>query len=211
MVISWYGQSCFKIITEGLTIVIDPFDKSIGLRPPSFSADVVCISHNHPNHNNAESISGTPVIIKGPGEYEIKGIGIFGIESYHDEKQGKERGLNTIFLTEAEDLKLCHLGDFGQTELTDEQIEAINEPDILFVPVGGKHTIGGTRAANLVNQFEPKIVIPMHYKIPNLKSDIEPVDRFLKEMGVGKKEAVEKLTIKKKGLPEQTEIVVMKL
>jgi L-ascorbate metabolism protein UlaG (beta-lactamase superfamily) len=212
MVITWYGHSCFKIVSEGLTIVLDPFNKDIGLRPPSFSADIVLSTHSqHNDHNNIEAISGNPFVITGPGEYEVKGVSIVGVESFHDNKNGEERGLNTIYSIETEDIKLCHFGDLGQDELSEKQNEAINGPDIIFIPVGGKYTIGGTRAANIVNQIEPKIVIPMHYKIPGLKVDVEPVDRFLKEMGAGKKEAVDKLTIKKKTLPEQTEVVVMKL
>ena len=212
MVIAWYGQSCFKITSGELTLVLDPFDKEIGLRPPHLACDIVCVSHKqHKDHNNVGALSGEPFVADGPGEYEIKGVSIRGIESFHDEKEGSERGLNTIYIIEMEDIVLCNMGDFGQKELSEEQIKAINEVDILFIPVGGKYTIGGTRASNIVNQIEPRIAIPMHYKIPGLKADIEPVDRFLKEMGEGKLQAVEKLTIKKKNLPEQTEIVVMKI
>ncbi|MBU3934931.1 MBL fold metallo-hydrolase [Patescibacteria group bacterium] len=211
MVITWYGHSCFKIITNGLTIIIDPFSKNTGLRPPSGQADIVLVSHNHHDHNNIETIGGKPFIVNGPGEYEIKGVSIFGIESFHDDKNGQERGLNTIYLIESEDIKLCHLGDFGQDELTEKQSEKINGPDILFVPVGGKFTIGASRATSLANSLEPKIVIPMHYKISGSKIDIDPVDRFLKEMGERKKEAVDKLTLKKKNLPEQMDVVVMKI
>ena len=212
MIITWYGHSCFKIITNGLTIIIDPFNKDIGLRPPQGQADIVLVSHNHHDHNNISAINGNPFIIKGPGEYEIKEISIIGIESAHDGKNGEERGLNTIYLIESEDIKLCHFGDFGQDDLTDEQRETINEPDVVFAPVGGKYTIGATRAANLVNSLEPKIVIPMHFKMAGSKiNDLDSVDRFLKEMGAGKKSAVDKLTLKKKSLPEQMEVVVMKL
>jgi L-ascorbate metabolism protein UlaG (beta-lactamase superfamily) len=211
MIITWYGHSCFKIVTNGQTIVIDPFSKNLGLRPPHGQADIVLVTHEHHDHNNIGTIGGNPFMVRGPGEYEVKGISILGIESFHDAKQGAERGLNTIYLVESEDIKLCHLGDFGQDELSDDQSEKINEPDILFIPVGGKYTIGATRAASLVNQLEPKIVIPMHYKMVGSNLDAEPVDRFLKETGAGKKQAVDKLTIKKKGLPERMEVVVMKL
>lgn len=192
-------------------MVIDPFDKKIGLRPPSFAADIICVSHHHDDHNNIQALSGNPFIINGPGEYETKGVNILGIESFHDQKQGTERGLNTIFVIETENIKLCHLGDYGQDKLSDEQLEAIDEPEILFIPVGGKYTIDAAGAAVVVNQIEPKIIVPMHYKIPDLKIELDPVDKFLKEMGVSRKEAVEKITIKKKDLPEQTEVVVMKL
>lgn len=211
MVINWYGQSCFKIVTNALTIVIDPFTKNIGLRPPSFAADIVCVSHQHEDHNNIGAIGGDPFVVDGPGEYEIKGISIAGIESFHDQKQGQERGLNTVCLIESEEIRLCHLGDFGQDKFSDEQLEALGEVDILFIPVGGGITIDASMAAALVNQLEPKMVIPMHYKLPDLKIDLDAVDKFLKEIGAPKKEPVDKITIKKKMLPESTEVVVMKV
>lgn len=210
MVINWYGQSCFKIITNTLTIVTDPFAKNIGLRPPAFAADIVCVSHQHEDHNNISAIGGEPFIVDGPGEYEIKGISILGVESFHDQKQGQERGLNTIYLIESEEIRLCHLGDFGQEKLSDEQLEALGGVDILFVPVGGKTTIDASTAAALVNQLEPKLVVPMHYKLPDLKVELDSADKFLKELGAPSKELVDKITVKKKLLPESTEVVMMK-
>ncbi len=211
MIINWYGQSCFKIVTNALTIVTDPFAKNIGLRPPAFAADIVCVSHQHEDHNNVSAIGGEPFVVDGPGEYEIKGISILGIESFHDQKQGQERGLNTIYLIESEEIRLCHLGDFGQDRFSDEQVEALGEVDILFIPVGGKTTVDASAAATLVNQLEPKLVVPMHYKLPDLKIELDPADKFLKELGAPSKESVDKITIKKKLLPESTEVVVMKL
>ena len=210
MVINWYGQSCFKIIANALTIVTDPFAKNIGLRPPAFAADIVCVSHQHEDHNNISAIGGEPFVVDGPGEYEIKGISILGVESFHDQKQGQERGLNTIYLIESEEIRLCHLGDFGQEKLSDEQLEALGGVDILFVPVGGKTTIDASTAAALVNQLEPKLVVPMHYKLPDLKVELDSADKFLKELGAPSKELVDKITLKKKLLPESTEVVMMK-
>jgi len=210
MVINWYGQSCFKIIANALTIVTDPFAKNIGLRPPAFAADIVCVSHQHEDHNNISAIGGEPFVVDGPGEYEIKGISILGVESFHDQKQGQERGLNTIYLIESEEIRLCHLGDFGQEKLSDEQLEALGGVDILFVPVGGKTTIDASTAAALVNQLEPKLVVPMHYKLPDLKVELDSADKFLKELGAPSKELVDKITVKKKLLPESTEVVMMK-
>jgi L-ascorbate metabolism protein UlaG (beta-lactamase superfamily) len=211
MVINWYGQSCFKIVTNALTIVTDPFAKNIGLRPPAFAADIVCVSHQHEDHNNVSAIGGEPFVVDGPGEYEIKGISISGIESFHDQKQGQERGLNTIYLIESEEIRLCHLGDFGQDKFSDEQVEALGEVDILFIPVGGKFTVDASAAAILVNQLEPKLVVPMHYKLPDLKIELDSVDKFLKELGAPPKEPVDKITIKKKLLPESTEVMMMKI
>jgi len=212
MVITWYGQSCFKIQSGETVVFTDPFNKDIGLVPPRGLAHIVTISHDHQNHNNFESLTGEPLIIDGPGEYETKSVNIKGIFSYHDETEGKKLGTNTIYVIEIEGVKICHLGDLGQKKLTDEQLEEIDEADILMIPVGGNHTIDGETATEIINQIEPRIVIPMHYKISGLTAKIDNADLFLKEMGVSKKEAVDKLTIKKKDLPqEETEVVVMKI
>ena len=211
MTITYYGQSCFKILSNNLVIITDPFDKSLGLTPPRLNADIVTISHEHFDHNNAAGLGGSPFVIKGPGEYEIKGISVYGIQSFHDEVQGQKRGLNTIYLIETEGIKLCHLGDLGQDKLSEEQIEEIDDPDILFVPVGGTYTLDGKAAAGVVNQIEPRMVVPMHYQLVGQKNDLAAVDKFLKEMGAAKKEPVEKITFKKKNLPQETEVVVLKI
>ena len=214
MTISWYGHNGFKITNQGghLTIITDPFDKSIGLTPPRGNADIVVVSHGHYDHNNIKAISGAPFIIDGPGEYEIKGVSIKGLVGFHDQKQGEERGLDTIYLIELDDLRICHLGDLGQPRLTDEQIEEIGEVDILLIPVGGVYTIDARQAVEIAEQLEPSLIIPMHYKIPGLKIGLDSADKFLKEMGIGKKPAVEKLTLKKKDLADkEMEVVVMKI
>jgi len=193
-------------------VFTDPFNKELGLVPPRGQANIVTVSHQHPDHNNYESLSGEPLMVDGPGEYESKGVNIKGIFSYHDNQEGKERGTNTIYVIEIEGIKICHLGDLGQKKLTDEQLEEVNEVDILMIPVGGVYTLDGEGAVDIINQIEPRLVIPMHYKITGLNAKIEGAEGFLKEMGVGKKEAVDKLTLKKKDLPqEETEVVVMKV
>ena len=212
MVITWYGQSCFKIQSGETVLFTDPFCKEIGLTPPRGAANIVTISHQHKDHNNYDALTGEPLVIKGPGEYETKGISIKGILSFHDNKEGKERGTNTIYVIEVEGIKICHLGDLGEEKLNDEQVEEINGVDILMIPVGGTFTINGEDAVEIINQIEPRIAIPMHYKIPGLSVKMDGVDVFLKEMGIGKKEVVDKLTIKKKDLPqEDMEVVVMKI
>lgn len=211
MRITWHGHSCFKIVTNNTVIVTDPFNKDIGLKPVRCEADVVTISHDHYDHNNTSSLRGSPFIINGPGEYEFKGVAIQGINSFHDEKEGKDRGLNTLFVMEAEDIRICHLGDLGQKELTDNQIELLGEIDILMIPVGGIYTIGSEKAINIINQIEPKIVIPMHYKIPGLTIKLQGVDTFLKEIGA-EKQVVDQLTIKKKDLSkEEMGVIVIKV
>ena len=212
MVITWYGQSCFKIQSGETVVFTDPFDKEIGLTPPRGQANVVTISHQHRDHNNDETINGGALVIKGPGEYEMKGVEIKGVLSFHDDKEGKERGTNTIYVIEVEGIKICHLGDLGQAKLTAEQIEQIDGVDILMIPVGGTFTIDGETAVEIINQIEPRLVIPMHYKISGLNYKLDGVDVFLKEMGVAKKDAVDRLTLKKKDLPEEeTQVVVMRI
>lgn len=189
--------------------MIDPFDSSIGLKVPSLSADLLLISHSHSDHNNKKAVKNSPFLIEGPGEYELKEVFVQGINSFHDEKEGKERGSNTIYSIEAEGMRLCHLGDFGQRELNDEQLEKIGDVDVLFVPVGGVYTIDAKAAAKIIAQIEPRIIIPMHYHLPQLKIKIEGVDKFLKEMGKKALEPQPKLLLKKKDLPEETKIVVL--
>lgn len=192
-------------------MLTDPFNKSIGLTPPRVTADIITVSHDHADHNNIKSIGGNPFIINGPGEYELKGVKVLGLASFHDQKKGAERGLNTIYLIEVDRIKICHLGDLGEERLSDEQIEALGQVDILLIPVGGTFTIGAKQAIEVINQIDPKLVIPMHYQLPNLTIKLEGVEKFLKEIGLGKQTPVEKLTLKKKDLDEgQAKVIVMK-
>ncbi|MEK7519394.1 MAG: MBL fold metallo-hydrolase [Patescibacteria group bacterium] len=220
MQIIWKGQSCFQILNQAAKnsqaiIAIDPFEEQIGLKVPELQADVLLITHSHFDHNNKKAVSSPlpgniPFVIEGPGEYEVKDIFFQGIHSWHDEKEGAERGENTIYTIEAEGLKLCHLGDFGQKELSEEQIEAIGDIDILMVPVGGTYTIDAKGAQKVISQIEPKIVIPMHYQIPKLKIKLDDLDKFLKIMGAKSIEPQNKFSIKKKDLAEGMKIVVLK-
>lgn len=188
MEIIWYGQSCFQIKTKQLLIVTDPYTEQIGLKLPTLKADIVTISHDHFDHNNKAAVSGVsenpPFVIEDPGEYGLKEIEILGIASFHDSQKGAVRGKNTIYLFKLEDLALAHLGDLGHT-LSDEEIEALNQVDVLLIPVGGNYTIDAAKAVEVINQIDPKIVIPMHYKIPGLTEgiQIEGIENFSKQVG----------------------------
>lgn len=213
--IIWAGHSCFQISVSNsrehsANIVIDPFDESVGLKRPNFSADILLVTHDHSDHNNIKAIKGEPFLITGPGEYEIKDVFIKGIPSFHDDKEGKEKGQNTIYAIEAEEMKFCHMGDFGQKQLTDEQLEKINGVDVLMIPVGGVYTISSQEAQRIISQIEPKIVIPMHYQLPNLKFKLDDVSKFLKTMGKNSVAPQDKLTIKASALPKDgMEIVIL--
>ena len=216
MKIAWYGHSCFKLMVKSkngdkITIITDPFTKDYGLTPPRAGADIVLVSHDHNDHNNVKAISGEPFCIDGPGEYDVKRVFIKGIYSFHDTSQGAERGANTIYVIEAEDMKVCHLGDLGEKELSSNQLDKIGDVDILMIPVGGIYTINGNEAVKIINQIEPKIVIPMHYKVPKLTLKLNSLDKFLEEIGE-KGETIEELSIQKKDLiEEKMRVVVMKI
>ncbi len=212
----WAGQACFQIsVSNGkdheANIVIDPFDEKVGLKVPSFSADILLVSHNHADHNNVSAIKGSPFLIENPGEYEVKGVFVQGIDSFHDDSEGKERGKNTIYMIEAENMRFCHLGDFGQKQLTDEQLEKIDKVDVLMIPVGGTFTINSSEAAKVIGQIEPKIVIPMHYALPKIKIELDEVEKFLKAMGKNAVVPQDKLVVKTSTLPKEgaMEIIVL--
>jgi L-ascorbate metabolism protein UlaG (beta-lactamase superfamily) len=216
MTIQWYGHSCFKILTkpegrgsgEDVVIFTDPFDKSIGLRPPQGKADIVTISHNHEDHNNPSALKGEPAVLDLPGEYSIKGVSITGIESDHDKSGGAEHGKNVIFAIESEGIRVCHLGNLG-APLDKKQLEEVNGVDILMVSVGEAPFMSAKDAKNWVDQIDPKIILPMHYKIPGLMLKIGDEKSFCKEVGTCPREKMAKLVLKRKDLEGAEQKIVM--
>jgi len=215
MQIIWHGQSFFEIAIKSTNnvetkIAIDPYGENIGLKLYKIAADILLISHQHSDHNNAKAIIGAPFLINSPGEYEVKDVFIRGIAGFHDSTEGKKSGEVIIYKLEIEGLKLCHLSDLGQKELTPEQLEQIGAVDILMIPVGGTFTIDAKQASQIVAQIEPRVVIPMHYKLPNLNVQIDGVDKFLKIMGAEKTMPEKKLKITPRLLPlEETKIIIL--
>ena len=208
MTITWFGHSCFRIEAKEGSILTDPFSKEIGLKPTKITDNIVLVSHDHADHNNVEGVGPETFIIKNPGEYEKNGISVLGMPSFHDRSEGKERGLNTIYLIKAEDITICHLGDLGQEKLDEKQVEEIGDVDILMIPVGGNYTINYKEAVEVISQIEPKVVIPMHYKVKGLELDIESADKFVKELGLTPEE-VNKFKVAKKTLPTEEVKLVM--
>jgi len=206
MDISYIGHSSFKIKTKSATIITDPFDPSkVGLKFPGVDGDIVTVSHDHADHNNIVKVSGAKKVISGPGEYEVSGISILGYGSFHDDKKGEDRGKNTIYVFEAEGLRLVHLGDLGHA-LSDELVSEMGTIDILMVPVGGVYTIGPKEASEVVSKIDPYFVIPMHYG----GEKMEPVETFLKESGLSV-ENLPKFSLKKEDILEEqnTKVVVL--
>lgn len=209
MEISYFGQSCFKIVGKNITAAIDPYSPKLGLKLPKIDADVLMISHGHYDHNYKEGVRGDYLLLDSPGEYEIKECFFQGIPSFHDDKQGAERGVNTIFTMEIDGIHVCHLGDLG-TELDNEQLELVDGVDILMIPVGGTYTIDAKTAVKIINDVSPKIVIPMHYKLPgSTETTLASLDKFLGEIGE-EPETLEKIKVMKKDLPEEMKVVVLK-
>jgi len=189
-------------------VVTDPYGKEMGYTLPRLRADIVTISHLHPGHNYLKGVKGSPKVIDGPGEYEIQGIFITGIASYHDRRKGRDRGKNTIYLFDFERLTVCHLGDLGQVP-TQSRVEDLSDIDILLVPVGSHTTINAAEASEVISLLEPRVVIPMHYRTEAMgESPLDSVDRFLKVMGV-KGIPQESLKVTKSTLPDDMQVVVL--
>lgn len=207
MDITWLGHACFRIKTKDIFLVTDPFDATLNYPWPKPAASIVTVSHLHPGHNNPAGVEGNPRVVNRPGEYEIKGVLIVGIPTFHDAAQGANRGRNTAFLMEMEDLKLCHLGDLGHA-LSSRQIEELSGVDVLFVPVGGVSTVDAKGAAEIVRLLNPKIVIPMHYQT-QATPWLEPLEKFTAGMGLREVAPQPKLTVTRSNIPAETRVVVL--
>lgn len=208
------GHASFKLKGKQASLVTDPYDATkVGLKfPKNVEADIVTISHDHPDHNHTSAVAGSPFIISGPGEYEVKGISVIGISLYHDAVEGKERGKNTAYRIEIDGVRFAHLGDLGHP-LTSPQVELLDGVDVLFVPVGGFFTIDAKTAMGVVADMDPRIVVPMHYAREGLHEAmagaLSPVALFLKEMGKESVTPVPKLSVTKDKLPTEMQVVVL--
>jgi L-ascorbate metabolism protein UlaG (beta-lactamase superfamily) len=208
--IKWFGHACFRLRSRDATILTDPFARSMGYKVEKQRADIVTVSHDHPGHANLDMVSGEPKLVNGPGEYEMNEVFITGIRTYHDEQRGAERGRNTAYLYELEDIVVCHLGDLGHA-LTEEQVESMSSVDVLLVPVGGGSVIDATKAVEVIGQLDPRIIVPMQYRTASGDLKRDPLERFLKEMGIHEVTPRDKLTVRRSDLGETPEVIVLEL
>jgi L-ascorbate metabolism protein UlaG (beta-lactamase superfamily) len=205
MELTWLGHCCFRIRAKEATVVTDPCDKSTGYSLGRPTADLVTISFDDRAHNYVDGVAGSPRLINGPGEFEIAGTSVVGVHTWHD----KDKTLrNVAYVMDLEDLRVCHLGAIGLVP-TSDQVEEIGSVDILFVPVGGGDSLDAPPAAETVSLIEPKLVIPMHFKTDIERTQLDPIDRFLKEMGAKSAETHAKLAVTRSSLPEETQVLVL--
>jgi len=208
MEIRWLGHACFRIKGRQTTVITDPYSPDLGYSLGKATANIVTVSHQHPGHSYTDGVGGSPRKVTGPGEYEIGDVIIIGIATFHDNDGGSQRGKNTVYLMEVDEVSVCHLGDLGHI-LTNEQVEELGEVDVLLLPVGGLSTINAAMAAQIVRQLEPKVVIPMHYQTQAAARKLEPVDKFLKEMGLSGVVPQAKVSITKSSLPVSTQVFLL--
>jgi L-ascorbate metabolism protein UlaG (beta-lactamase superfamily) len=204
--IKWFGHNCFRIRAKEATVITDPVDKVTGYAMPKQTADIVSISHKHQGHSNLNAVKPEYQVVDGPGEYEMHGVFITGVRTYHDSSQGVERGYNTVFLFELDGMKFCHLGDLGHL-LTSDQLEQIGTPHVLMVPAGGTGVITPTQAAEVIAQLEPKIIIPMQYATEQGDHGLGDLASFCKVLGVSVPTPEEKLTLRDAG--ETTQVIAL--
>ncbi|MFZ5437594.1 MAG: MBL fold metallo-hydrolase [Patescibacteria group bacterium] len=216
MIITYHGHSCFKLKGKTGTVITDPYS-GVGFTMPSLSADIVTISHDHYDHNNANDVDGTarrkrPFVIEHLGEYEVGGVSVFGTKSFHDGEAGAKAGLNRIYVIVIDGIRVCHLGDLGH-ELDENLVKEIGDIDVLLLPVGGVYTINAKQAVAVAKALEPSFIVPMHYKTTAHNQEkfgeLQELGEFIKEFGVENVEEIDKLKVEKERLPEEKELVII--
>lgn len=215
MEIKYLGHSSFLIKSKEAKLVTDPFDeKIVGLSFPKTDADIVTVSHGHADHNKVSNVGGEPLIIDWPGQFEKKGIRVFGFQSFHDKQKGAERGVINIYKIEVEGISIVHCGDLAVIP-DDSILDEIGDVGVLMVPVGGMHALNANEAIELIKELEPSIVIPMHYNTSKLNQEnfkeLIGVEEFLKKISQESVQPVDKLVVKKEDINETMRVVVMSL
>lgn len=212
MEITWYGHSCFRLTERSMaTVVTDPFDSDvIGYQPLKLKADIVTTSHDAPGHNFTSAVKGVTHEIKGAGEYEIGGVFITGVQTDGNNKKATDAPRNTLYVFDYDGLTIAHLGDLRQLP-TQAEVEALGSVNVALVPVGGGGGLNAAKAAEVISMLEPNIVIPMHYAHPASTVGIDPLEKFLKEMGLTTHETLPSIKITRSSLPDETKVIVLDL
>ncbi len=210
MEITWYGHSCFRLTERGMaSVVTDPFDHvTIGYDALKLKADIVSVSHEASGHNYLNGVKGYSHVIDGPGEYEIGGVFITGVQTDGIGKKKDDQPRNTLYVFDYDGLNVAHLGDLREVPSRSE-IEALGNVNVALVPVGGGGGLNAAKAAEVISLLEPNIVIPMHFATPAAKIPLDSLEKFLKEMGLSSHETLASLKITRTGLPEETKVMVL--
>jgi len=211
MEITWYGHSCFRFTERGFaTVVTDPYDSTTtGHAPLMLDANIVTISHSKPGHNYVKAIKSEPFIIEGPGEYEIGGVFVNGIHTNHKDKSIEADNKNTLYVFDYDGINIIHLGGIDRVP-SQSEIEELGTVHVALVPIGGNSTLNAVKAAELVNLIGPNIVIPMHYMTDSSIIQLDPLNKFLSEMGLSIVEPLNSLKLTSvRSLPEETQVVVL--
>lgn len=209
MEITWYGLSCFRLTERGLaTVVTDPYDhKVVGFSPLKLRGDIVTISHAAPGHSFESAVKPKQRVINGPGEYEIGSVFITAVQT-NGKKRAKDELRNTLYVFDYNGLTVAHLGDLSRVP-SQAQVEALGNVNVALVPVGGGRGLNAAKAAEVVSLIEPGIVIPMHYSMPQGKLKLDPLEKFLKEMGLGEVEPQPSIKITRSSVPTETRVEVL--
>jgi len=210
MEIVWYGHSCFRFIERGMAAVVtDPYDSEVvGYEPLKLRADIITVSHEAPGHNFISAVKGASHKLTGPGEFEIGGVFITGVQTDANGKKALDKPSNTLFLFDFDGLTVAHLGDLRQVP-SQSEVEALGTVNVALVPVGGGNGLNAAKAAEVISLLEPNLVIPMHYSNPASKISLDPLSKFLKEMGLTTHESVPLLKVTRSGLPDETKVIVL--
>ncbi|MBN2149457.1 MAG: MBL fold metallo-hydrolase [Anaerolineales bacterium] len=210
MEITWYGLSCFRLTERGLaTVVTDPYDSDVaGYEALKLRADIVTISHDAPGHNYTTGVKGSSRVITGPGEFEIGGVFITGIQTNGHGKSLVDEPRNTLYVYDYDGVTVAHLGDLRRVP-SQTEVEALGNVNVALVPVGGGGGLNAAKAAEVISLLEPGFVIPMHYSTPSCAIKLAPLSKFLKEMGLSDIEPQPTLKLTKSAIPEETKVVIL--
>lgn len=207
MDITWYGQNCFRITERGrLSVVTDPFSEALGLPVPKLKADIVTLSHNHPDYANLEAVKGYQHLLTGSGEYEMGGVFVYGVALHTIEKTSVIYNIGYVF--KYDDISVAHLGNLAHVP-DQSTLEAIGDVNVVLVPVGDGDALKAGAAAEVIALLEPSYIVPMHYAIDGLNQNLDPVEKFLKEMGISKAIEDDMLRVTA-SMPEQPQVIVLR-